>query len=43
MWCFPGGKVKIKEDYLTATEREIQEETGQKFYIFKSINYKRLF
>ncbi len=28
LWCFPGGKIESTEDYLSATKREIQEETG---------------
>ena len=30
MYCFPGGKVEHNEDYLTATSREVFEETGYK-------------
>jgi ADP-ribose pyrophosphatase YjhB (NUDIX family) len=35
MLCFPGGRVEVNEDYKTATEREIEEETGKEI-----LNYK---
>jgi ADP-ribose pyrophosphatase YjhB (NUDIX family) len=39
MWCFPGGRIEVNEEYKRATEREVEEETGKEILI-NNINLK---